>query len=184
MIDLPIPTEEDKKKYVDPASLPVPGTAPTGELMLPTPTEQQKATYVPTSALPVPPVSASSVDKEIEERSFFNRPIVKPEPIKDSEVAQIAAKHGVDPAELRSLAPYFGANFEGGTVGEATADALKGTASTLGQLALGIPQKLYKKTQSPEMERALDDLQNLAAGRESYAGLIGQTAAPAGVVSA
>lgn len=137
-------------------------------------------------AAPTPPFDPDkylgAVDKEIQDRSFFNRPAVTPETIKDSEIQEIAAKHGVDPAELRSKAPFFGANLEGSE--GVLSDAAKGTAGFVGQLALGVPQKIYKKTQSPEMEKALDDLQSLAAGRESYTGLIAQTAAPSGAAGA
>lgn len=172
--DLPVPTEQDMKQLAQPgiSDLPAPPPAPgaqaavaSGISDLPVPTAQDRGI----SDLPAP-VQQGSVDKELQDRSFFDRPGLRAEKTQPDEISQIAAKHGVDPAQLQQLAPYFGANMQGRQAAEATGYA--------GEVALGVPQKLYKMSQTPAMEKALDDVQALASGRESYLGLVGQVAAP------
>lgn len=124
----------------------------------------------------------SKVEHEVENRSFLDKPGNIADPTTEKEVEEIAARHGVDAHELRRLAPYFGARM-GGTpyMGE---DELKRAAGGLGQFAFGVPQKLYKKAQTPEMERALDELQNLAQGRQSWLQFGTEIAAPVGPLGA
>lgn len=111
------------------------------------------------------PVSAlSPIDKEIEERSAFNKPAVIPEQITNQELAQIAKKHDVPVKTLRDALSFFGGRPE-----DITARDVAGGIVGLGsEMLLGAGQKAYKATQSPKVERALDDLQEFAAGRKSY----------------
>jgi len=144
---------------------------PFAKYLAPTPQAQD-----PFAAYIEPKAPANSVDTELQDRSFFDKPVLGAEYTKKEEIAQIANKHGVPGAELDSLAPYFIARMEGS--GFFSPEEVKRSIGGLGSVALGIPQKLYKKTQSPEMEAALDDLQNLASGRSSYAQLVGEVAVP------
>jgi hypothetical protein len=144
---------------------------PFAKYLAPTPQTQD-----PFAAYIEPKAPANSVDTELQDRSFFDKPVLGAEYTKREELAQIAKKHGVPAAELERLAPYFGARMEGS--GFFSPEEVKRSVGGVGSLALGIPQKLYKKTQSPEMEAALDDLQNLASGRSSYAQLVGEVAVP------
>jgi len=133
------------------------------------------------SAMFAPPSQAElgnrdSIEREIEDRSFFNRPALGAEYTTPAEIAQIASKHGVDPKELESLAPYFGARIEGSDF--LGAPEVKRAAGMGGSVLLNIPQKLYKKYRGGEMEKALDELQSLASGRQSYLQLGGEIAIP------
>lgn len=182
---LPVPTDDQKQQYVqDINQLPVPDSSVAGSAAstatptpgtLPIPTPQQAQTYVSSVAdLPTPPPDnqgvQSGTDAELRNRSFFDRPAVRAQEVKPDEISGIASKYGIDPQELQQLAPYFGARMPGREAAEATGYA--------GEIGLNIPQKLYKMSQSPSMEQALDEVQQLAAGRESYLGLAGQVAAP------
>lgn len=118
----------------------------------------------------------TAVQQEIKNRSFFRRPVLGAEETTPAEIAEIAKRHKVDPKELEQLAPYFGARIQG--AGFVSPEELKRAAGGVGQLALGIPQKLYKKYRGGEMESALDELQQLAQGRQSYVQLAGEVAAP------
>jgi hypothetical protein len=108
---------------------------------------------------------ASSVDKEIENRGAFDKPLLVPEKVTDKEIQQIAAKEGVDPAKLRSYLPNVGGRPENTSLGDIAAGL--GSVASEG-VAMGVPQKLYKMAQSPSEQRALDKIQELAAGRKSY----------------
>jgi hypothetical protein len=119
---------------------------------------------------------ADAVDKEIKERSFFDRPALGAEDTSKEEIAAIAAKHKVDPEELLNLAPYFGARIKGADF--AGPEELKRAAGTVGSILLNIPQKAYKKSVGGNLEAALDDIQNLASGRQSYVQLVGEAAVP------
>lgn len=120
----------------------------------------------------------ADVYKEMENRSFFDKPALGAEYTTKSEIAQIAQKHGVDPAELEQLAPYFGTRLKDTSF--FSPEEQKRAVGTLGSTALlNIPQKLYKKYRGGQMEKALDDLSDLASGRESYVSLIGGAAIPA-----
>ncbi len=85
--------------------------------------------------------------------------------VEDAELDTIAKKHNVSKDELRSWLPFLGGSIP---VSEASpADWAKAATGFAGNVAFGIPQKLAKKTQSDEMERALDDVQELARARSS-----------------
>lgn len=133
----------------------------------------------PPDHLFAPPPSA--VDAEIENRSMWDRPVLGAEYTKPDEIASIAAKHGVDPARLQELAPYFGARMEGSSF--VSEPELKRAAGAVGSVALGIPQKLYKMSQTPEMSKALDEVQELSSGRSSYLQKGGELIAPIGGVA-
>jgi hypothetical protein len=108
---------------------------------------------------------ASSVDKEIESRGAFDKPLLVPEKVTDKEIQQIAAKEGVDPAKLRSYLPNVGGRPENPSL----VDVAAGLGSVVGEgVTMGVPQKLYKMAHSPAEQRAMDKIQELAAGRKSY----------------
>ncbi len=110
------------------------------------------------------PKPVSDVDREIEERSAFNKPAVIPEVITNKELAQIAKKHDVPVKTLRDALSFFGGRPEDITA----RDVVGGTLGLGSEMLLGAGQKAYKTAQSPKVERALDDLQEFAAGRKSY----------------
>lgn len=130
-----------------------------------------------------PPPTISPYDKlrgEMDQGvidSVSNSPGMKSTPITPQELETIASKHGVSASELRDWMPYFL-----GTPGDENiglSDVPKYLAGTAGAVLGNIPQKLAKKTQTPEMERALDDLQELSNRRLSLLGL-GATMVPGG----
>lgn len=123
-----------------------------------------------------------SVQKEIQKRSFFDKPLVGAEYTSKDEIQKIAARHGVDAEELEKLAPYFGARLEGSSF--ASPEEFKRAVGGIGQILLNVPQKAYKRYRGGEMERALDELQNLALGRQSYLQFAGEVAAPVGTIRA
>lgn len=102
----------------------------------------------------------------------------------DKELEDIANKHKVDPETLKRVAAGFGASKENETLSDQIKQALGFAGEAVG---LGLPQKAYKKIQSPEMERALDDLSELAEKKKSYlreaSELIGGLAIPGGMVA-
>ncbi len=134
---------------------------------------------VDVSALPPPPQGTGSVDKEIAERSVFDRPGLESQAVTDAEIQQIADKHGVDVKELREYAPLLGVKPENPT----GTDYRRGFVYGASQIGLGGFQKLMKVTQSPEMERAMDDLQQLGAGRSSYLTTGAEIAAPGNIIA-
>lgn len=122
-----------------------------------------------------PTPQETAVDSEIKNRSFFDRPALIPQEIKDTDLQQIALKHGVPVDDLRSAVPWFAGLPEkaSGT------DLVKGVAGFAGTSAgLNIPQKLYKMAQDPKQESALDDLQSLIDARKSYAQVGAELATP------
>lgn len=121
-------------------------------------------------------LDTEAIDKEIADRSFFDRPVLGAEYTKEQELAAIARKHGVDPKELIELAPYFGARIEGSEF--ISEPELKRAGGAVGSVLLNVPQKLYKKYKGGQLEAALDDVQALASGRQSYTQLVGEAAVP------
>lgn len=86
-----------------------------------------------------------------------------PDFLRPEDFQRIGQKYGVDPEELRTLAPYYGAKVEAGSMGEALAQGARGTAGFVGSGALlNIPQWAYKKLQSEPMRKALDEIQGIA----------------------
>lgn len=142
------------------------------------PEEQQ----VPQAAAPIDfkPVDfqpESTESNEIDKsRSFWDRPALTDQPITDAEIQQIADKRGVKPEDLRSALPFLGGTGER----PQPSDAPKAVAGTVGSLLLNIPQKIYKKYEGGEFEKALDDVQELANKRKSYLGLGTELIAPVG----
>ena len=107
---------------------------------------------------------ADSIQKEIEERKWYDRPLVVPEQVSDEELKQIATKYGTSAEDLRSALPFLGGLPENVGVG----DVVKGAAGFVGEAAtLGVPQKLYRMAQDPKQEAALDELKELVSGRKS-----------------
>lgn len=123
----------------------------------------------------VPPAPEDAIQKEIEERSVFNRPAILSQEIKDEEIQQLAKKYGASPEDIRSAVPLMAGMPENLTV----SDVAKGVAGFAGEaVGLGVPQKLYAMAQDPKLEKALDELRDLISVRKSYAQLAGEFAAP------
>lgn len=96
----------------------------------------------------------------------------EPGEVAEEELSSVAQKHKIDPEELRHVAPYYGIDLKPRSAGEMVSQAGKQTAGAAGEMALGIPQYLYKKTQSEDFQKALDDLHELSQSKKS----IGQKA--------
>lgn len=95
-----------------------------------------------------------------------------------TELDKIAQSHGVDPQELKQLAPYYGVSLEpeqGAKPSELLGEAAKYTAGSAGRAALGIPQFLYKKTQSGPMREALDELREVGRSQQGLGEQIGES---------
>lgn len=149
------------------------------------------ATPAPASIVglpPPPPVTGeepeyqalrSEMDRGIGE-SLRDTRVVGSESISDQDREAIARKHGVSAEELRSVQPFLGGETEWADV--RASDIPKSAAGGIGQLAFGVPQKIYKKFQSPQMEAALDDLQELAQRRASWVQFGGQLAGPGSAI--
>lgn len=114
---------------------------------------------------PPAPHEVDAIQNEIKNRSAFDKPAILPDPVSDQEVQQIATRHNVAPSKLRDALPFLGGRPQdvGGV------DIAKGVAGLASEgVLLGAPQKIYKMSQSPAEEKALDELQDLVAGRKSY----------------
>jgi len=127
--------------------------------------------------------SYRDVEAEIEDRSAFDKPVLGAEYTSPDEIRAIADKFGVNTEWLMERAPYFGARIEGSSF--ASPEELKRAAGGLGStFLLNLPQKAYKGlAATPNQERALDAVQELAAGRRSYVQVAGEVAAPGGTVA-
>lgn len=91
-----------------------------------------------------------------------------PDSLADSDYQAIAQKHGVSVQDLKEIAPYYGVNSDLKSPGEALSQGAKYTTGFIGRSAgLGIPQLLYKKTQSGPMRNAIDDLNEIASSQRS-----------------
>lgn len=97
-------------------------------------------------------------------------------PLSMEDFQRIGQKYGVDPTELRNLAPYYQIkmNLEPneskfpGSIVPAVEQGLKETAGTAGaSLGLNIPQFIYKKLQNIPMQYALDELQDIASNQHN-----------------
>lgn len=115
-------------------------------------------------------------------KNVTEAPLVGGQSISDAEIEAIAHHHGVDPEYLRTRLTLMGG--DPGWENLRGSDVPLGAAGAAGLIGLGVPQKLYKKTQSPNQERALDDLQELAARRMSLLGEAAKAGAPIGGVVA
>lgn len=82
----------------------------------------------------------------------------------DKELEDIANKHGINPQDIKDIAGYFGATKENENVSDLVKQAAGGAGEAVG---LGLPQKIYKRLQNPNMESALDDLSELAERKKS-----------------
>lgn len=202
-VDLFAPPEEQNRARQQPvrATPSIPpnqeGGATDTDLFAPPPVEGVTATRVgasesaqPADDLYAPPPSnlfdapptqdpygklRSEMDQGIVE-SVKHSPGMSSTPITDSDLQTIASRHGVSASELRDWMPYFL-----GTPGDENirlSDVPKYLVGTAGTALGSIPQKIAKKTQTPEMERALDDLQELSNRRLSLLGAGATIAAP------
>mgnify|MGYP006961366220 CR=1 FL=1 len=151
-----------------------------------------QAASVDISDLPPPPPSMGSqgspdytrLREEMElgiGESISQSPWLQSNQITNKDLETLAQKHGVNVAELRGLSPLLGADLENAT----GAEERRKWVGRLGQaVTLGIPQWLMKKAQSPEMERALDDVRRLADQRRSLLVSALDVVAPGGAIVA
>lgn len=120
----------------------------------------------------------SEMDRGIVE-DIAKSPKLISDPVTNKDVAAIAAQNGVSAEELQKWLPFMGGISQAQKLSDIPAAAL----GTAGNVAFGVPQKLAKLTQSPQMERALDDLQELARARRSLAlGAVESLVGPGGVI--
>lgn len=119
--------------------------------------------FQPLDFQPIAPATAPHLDFQP-----LSTPQKTPDMLQDADFQRIGQKYGVDPAELRSLAPYYGAQVGPKSFGEAMEVGAKGAAGFGARsLAFNIPQKIYSKLQSPQMRQALDELQGIGNEQQS-----------------
>lgn len=93
----------------------------------------------------------------------------------DQDIGAIAAKHQVDPQELKSKANYFA---QADIKGESPLEFMgKQTAGLAGRVAFNLPQKAYKKFQDPKMESALDELEEIGTKQRGPVQMLAEGAA-------
>ena len=120
------------------------------------------------SDLPPPPTSTQQsaaekyADQDLPDEFKSGRGVVT-----DTEFEKIAKAHGINPEDLRNAAPYFETDFVPRNNQEAWELAAKRATGRVGTAALGIPNWIYKKTQSPDFQRAIDDMRELSDSRKS-----------------
>jgi len=120
--------------------------------------------FVPDSFVADQP-APDAIQKELEERSFFDRNVLLSQEIKDTELQQIASKYGASPEKLRDILPTMAGMPEN----IRPSDVVKGVAGFAGEaVTLGVPQKLMRMAQDPKTEAALDELKQLIDARKSY----------------
>lgn len=173
----------DQMPEPTPAPTPMPTEGPWTAYQPGKPWEQyQKVAAEPTTGpwtAYQPPGTAE--DREIQDRSFFDRPGIGDQPVTDAEISDIAKKFNVDPEILRKQLPFFGGQPENQNI----SDLPEAFAGAIGSsIGLGLPQKLVKRVLPKKYEDAFDELESLASGRASYASLAGQALTPGGVVGA
>lgn len=84
--------------------------------------------------------------------------------ITDDDIKSIAAKTGADPQFIRDMAPYYGRPLE------SESHPIKTAAGFASEAAGGIPTFIAKKLQSdPKNRAAMDELNDLAQAKKSYA---------------
>lgn len=114
--------------------------------------------------------------------SIQNTPGTETKPITSEELGVIARKHGVSAEDLRDWMPFLLGSPGQKLEDFRASDFPKILAGTGGAMLGNIPQKLAKRAQSPEMERALDDVQELANRRLSWVGFGATMAGPGGAL--
>lgn len=93
---------------------------------------------------------------------------ITPELLGEEEFRKIGAKYGVDPEELRSLAPYYGAKVAPRSFPEALEQGAKGAVGFVGSgPLLNIPQFVHKKLQNEPTRKALDELREIALQQQT-----------------
>lgn len=86
----------------------------------------------------------------------------------DQDFQKMGDKYGVNPADLKSVAPYYGVYTQPQDIGEALGTGAKAAAGYLGQtVGLGIPQFAYKKLQDENTRKALDELNQIGNSQSS-----------------
>lgn len=137
------------------------------------PTEQERSNLF---APPSPEELSGTQPEKLPEPSA-------PEFLSDEDYKRIADKHGVDPSELRQLAPYYGVSSKVDSLGESIKEGAKYTAGFAGRaVGLGIPQFLYKKAQSQPMREALDELTDVGQKQRSLVETASEFVAPGGAI--
>jgi hypothetical protein len=147
---------------------------PFAQYAVPSEKEEQKDPFEQYAEKPAEKIEVAS------EKGFWqtqmDKPILGARDTTDEELLEIANRNKVDYAELKKLAPYFGARQNGDFF---TTDEVKRGVGMIGsEVLLNLPQKAFKKTQSPEMERALDELQELTNSKASQLQTVAGIAAP------
>lgn len=117
--------------------------------------------------------------RQIIERPSLNANLIGTEKTTDAEINAIAKHHGVDPTQLRDVAPYFGARTE-----QEASELPQYLAGAAGRAAAELPQFIYKKMQSSADYRdALDDLRELTQKKRSWAEFLAENATPIGAAA-
>lgn len=102
--------------------------------------------------------------------------------LNEKDIAAVAAKYKVSPEELRSLAPYYGAQVEPGSIPEGLGIGLKSAAGLASRTAgLGVLQFAYKKAQDPAMRAAIDELTAIGNKQSSMLDTATELVAPGGL---
>jgi len=103
-----------------------------------------------------------TIQKEIQTRKWYDRPVLLSQEIKDTELQQIASKYGTSAEKLRDMLPTMAGMPEN----IRPSDIIKGAAGFVGEaVTLGAPQKLMRMAQDPKTEAALDELKELIDAR-------------------
>lgn len=116
------------------------------------------------SDLPPPPgAPQSAVPSGRTAADVSSLPPPLPEELQQGDFERIASKYGVDPTDLRSVAPYYQVKTSPRNIPEALTEGAKATAGFVGSaVGLNVPQYIYKKFQSEPMRKAIDELQGIA----------------------
>lgn len=132
---------------------------------------------------PAPDMFAPPTHEELAATKPTGKP---PEMLPDEYFQTLGKKHGVDPEELKSLAPYFGAVAETHGVGETLGQAGKLAAGTASRIIGSPAQKAYIALQSnPKMQAALDELRETGNTQQPLLGKVGEAiTSPLGAVGA
>lgn len=149
--DIFAPPSEEELQRVTTKSAKQPQDSDAGSDMFAPPTKEELAQHAsaPQDDMFAPP----------KPHELAGKPAPVPELLPDSYFQELAKKQGVDPDELKSLAPYFGATAETHGVGDTLGQAGKFAVGSLGRTLGNIPQKIAIELQdNPGMRDALEDL--------------------------
>lgn len=169
-----------KKEAFDPDKY-LSATPPQQPAISPPPSRVLPGSETPGSAAPDSPEyegMRQEMDRGLVD-SVTKSPGLVSQDITDEDLATIAKKHGVDSGKLREFAPLLGASLKDPSWTEQRRRLLGMAGQTI---AFGAPQKLMRMAQEPAMERALDDVTQLASARKSLLLSAGEIAVPGGAI--